>query len=89
MSDTIQETTILTPEHKQILKTEYDSLRYFENRELNIQKSTRNRKAYHENIPRMRTKILKDIDEGKRIWLKVTTMVKYGITYDSTTKTYA
>ena len=70
-------------------RKQYDTERYQQHRDKYIQNALNYKRQLKDDIPRMRQKILKELQDGKRTWLATKTMSKYSITQDKATKTYA
>ena len=70
-------------------RREYDAKRYRENTDIYKQKVVNYRLRLKEDIPKMRAKILKQLESGKKQWLTHKTMLRYNITHDKTTHTYS
>ena len=76
-------------EEKKETRRQYDRERYSKNKKEYITRASDYRTKLHEDIPRMRAKILKGFEDGTSSWLAKKTMIKYGIVHDKTTKTYS
>ena len=61
-------------------RQQYDKDRYLQSKEIYIARATLHRKTLHEDIPKMKARILKELETGKRIWIANKTMIRYNIT---------
>ena len=65
-------------------RQQYDKDRYLQSKEIYIARATLHRKTLHEDIPRMKAKILKEMETGKKVWVAKKTMINYNIAENET-----
>ena len=61
-------------------RQQYDKDRYLQSKEIYIARATLHRQTQREDIPKMKARILKELETGKKTWVANKTMIKYNIT---------